>query len=133
MVGCPPQAACAVQRQRRRVDEQILFLAKLLVDSINEEALDSAIDRHKGEKGLSKLERFLTGLGVTSARTLLQPFADVQGLRSRGAAHRKGSSFDITVALGEHGRQAGFEHLMQAAIAALDALRDIAEGQKTAD
>lgn len=71
----------------------------------------------------------LDGLGVPNARTLLKPFADVQGLRSRGAAHRKGSDFDITVALGESGRQAGFEALMQAAVVALDALRDIADGQ----
>ncbi|MGI8412830.1 MAG: hypothetical protein ACR2QA_10145 [Solirubrobacteraceae bacterium] len=110
-------------------DEQILYLAKLLVDSLNEEALDGSVEKRKGEKGLAKLERMLDGLGVPNARTLLKPFADVQGLRSRGAVHRKGSDFDITAALGESGRQVGFETLMQSAVVALEALRDIAEGQ----
>lgn len=110
-------------------DEQVLYLAKLLVDSLNEEALADSVENRTGDKGLAKLERMLDGLGVPNARTLLKPFADAQGLRSRGAAHRKGSDFDITVALGESGRQAGFEALMEAAVVALDALRDIAEGQ----
>lgn len=48
----------------------------------------------------------------------------MQGLRSRGAAHRKGSTFDVTVAIGELGRQKGFEQLLRAAIETLDALRD---------
>jgi hypothetical protein len=110
-------------------DEQILYLAKLLVDSLNEEALDETVEKRKADKGLAKLERMLDGLGVPNARTLLKPFADVQGLRSRGAAHRKGSDFDITTALGGSGRQAGFETLMQSAVVALEALRDIAEEQ----
>jgi hypothetical protein len=110
-------------------DEQVLYLAKLLVDSLNEEALADSVEKRKGDEGLAKLERVLDGLGVPNARLLLKPFADVQGLRSRGAAHRKGSDFDIDVALGGQGRQAGFESLMQAAVVALDALRDIAEEQ----
>jgi hypothetical protein len=106
-------------------DEQVLYLAKLLVDSLNEEGLSAKVGKGaKGEKGLTKLERLLTEGGLSDARSLLTPFADVQGLRSRGAAHRKGSTFDVTVAIGELGRQKGFEQLLRAAIETLDALRD---------
>jgi hypothetical protein len=108
-------------------DEQVLYLAKLVVDSLNEEALTARIGKGpKGEKGLAKLERLLTDEGVAHPRALLKPFADVQGLRSRGAAHRKGSDFDITVAIGEVGRQKGFENLLSAAMETLETLRELA-------
>jgi hypothetical protein len=113
------------------LDEQVLYLAKLVVDSLNEESLAATIGKRKDEKGLAKLGRMLDGLGVPNARTMLKPLADVQGLRSRGAAHRKGTDFDITVALGEGGRQAGFETLMQSTLVVLEALRSIAEDHAT--
>jgi hypothetical protein len=56
---------------------------------------------------------------VNDAHALLTPFANVQGLRSRGAAHRKGSTFDITIAVGDYGRQRGFEKLLSEAIEVL--------------
>jgi hypothetical protein len=108
-------------------DEQILYLTKLLVDSLNEESLVATIGKGPAdERGLAKLERFLTVLGVDGARALLTPLARVQGLRSRGAAHRKGSSFDISTALGDLGRRDGFEALLIESIATLEKLRDIA-------
>ncbi|MCW3046960.1 MAG: hypothetical protein JWO74_1244 [Solirubrobacterales bacterium] len=57
-------------------DEQLLYLAKLLVASLNEEALTARLGKgSKGEKGLAKLERLLGQLGVHDARALLGPFA----------------------------------------------------------
>ncbi len=108
-------------------DEQILNLAKLVVDSINEEAILGAIGKGpKDEKGLAKLERFLASKGIEDARQLLGPFARVQGLRSRGAAHTKGSDFDISVALGGATRREGFRKLLGEAIETLEALLAIA-------
>jgi len=110
-------------------DEQVLYLAKLLVDSLNEREIKAMIERPRrtGEGGLASFERLLTERGVPEARSLLKPFANVQGLRSRGAAHLKGSSFDITVALGDLGRRAGFERLLAQAIETLDAIRAFSE------
>jgi pantothenate synthetase len=108
-------------------DEQVLFLAKLLVDSLNEKAFTAGMATVRGEKGLAKLQRFLEDQGVADARALLKPLAEVQGLRSKGAAHRKGSSFDITVAIGELGRREGFNKLLEASIETLEALKGIAE------
>jgi hypothetical protein len=108
-------------------DEQVLYLAKLVVDSLNEASLAEGLAKGpKGEKGLSKLERRLAEMGIGDARALVKPFADVQGLRSRGAAHRKGSTFDVTVAIGELGRQKGFEKLLTSATTTLEALHAIA-------
>jgi hypothetical protein len=109
-------------------DEQVLYLAKLLVDSINEESIKTAIGKgDAGERALSKLERFLTHEGMEDARALLKPFADVQGLRSRGAAHRKGSSFDISSVFGDLDRRAGFEKLLGEAVEVLDVLLTFAQ------
>jgi hypothetical protein len=108
-------------------DEQILILAKLLVDSIDEAALEAEVGPGaRDEKGLAKLERFLSKHGVEDARAFLKPFANIQGLRSRGAAHRKGADFDIGVALGGLGRREGFEKLLAEAIDVLEALRGVA-------
>lgn len=111
-------------------DEQVLYLAKLLVDSLSESEIKAVSERPvRGAAGLARLERLLTERGLQDAPALLRAFANVQGLRSRGAAHRKGESFDITVALGDLGRRAGFEKLLTDAIKTLDALRAFADGQ----
>lgn len=115
-------------------DEQILILAKLVVDSINEEAITNVIGKGpKGEKGLAKLERFLAEKGAKDARQILSAFGRVQGLRSRGAAHTKGSDFDISVAVGDAGRQDGFRNLLSDTIETLEALRSIADAESTPD
>jgi hypothetical protein len=112
-----------ITNSQAEFDEQVLYVAKLIVDSINEEAIVAEIGHGpKAEGGLAKLQRFLETRGVTNARSLLRPFANVQGLRSRGAAHRKGSEFDLAVALGDLGRREGFERLLSEAITAFDAL-----------
>lgn len=115
-------------------DEQVLYLAKLLVDYLNESAIAAAVGKKpKDEKGLAKLQRLLESQGVADARTLLRPFANIQGLRSRGAAHRKGSGFDITTAIGDVGRREGFKQLLEASITTLDELKKIAETSPSDD
>ena len=113
-------------------DEQILYLAKLLVDSLNEVAITGGMAKGpKDEKGLAKLQRFLVGRGVADARSMLGPLASIQGLRSRGAAHRKGSSFDIKAALGDLDRREGFKKLLTDAVGTLEALKKLSEEQRT--
>lgn len=115
-------------------DEQVLYLAKLLVDYLNEREIAKATKHPaKGEKGLAKLERLLGETGASDPASTLRPFANVQGLRSRGSAHRKGSDFDITVAIGELSRREGVRKLMSDAVDALDKLRALAESAGTAD
>ena len=123
-----------VQDVQSEFDEQVGYLAKLLVDSLNEGAITNAIGKgEKGEKGIGKLERFLANEGVHDPASLLRPFANVQGLRSRGAAHRKAADFDLTVALGELDRPQGFEKLLTEAAQTLEALRQHAAGKDAAE
>lgn len=82
-------------------DSQLTGLAKLVVDSLNEEMLGKSLTgKASGEKGIGKLERFLDeqGLHMQGAR-LCETLRRVQGARSRSSAHRKGSDFSETTLL----------------------------------
>jgi len=111
-------------------DEQVGYLAKLLVDSLNVEAITPPMrNAAKSDGGLARLQRFLAEQGLTDPATTLRPFARIQGLRSRGAAHRKGSDYDLTVAIGELDRRQGFAKMLSEAVQTLELLRNHAEGQ----
>jgi hypothetical protein len=77
-------------------DTQLTGLAKLVVDSLNEEMLGKQLSgKSAGEKGIGKLERFLDSEGFnTQGASLCAALRRVQGARSRSAAHRKGSDFN---------------------------------------
>jgi hypothetical protein len=82
-----------------RFDEQIIGLAKLVVDSLNEEKIGEALSaKVKGEKGIQKLERLLTEKGILGGN-MCDDLRVVQGARSRSAAHRKGEDFELAVLL----------------------------------
>jgi hypothetical protein len=76
-------------------DVQLLYLVKLLIDSLNEGELTRASPGGQpAEKGISKFKRYLeyqqyphTDRDISILRTL-------QDLRSSGAAHAKGKNFD---------------------------------------
>lgn len=82
-------------------DAQLTGLAKLVVDSLNEEMLGKNLTgKATGEKGIGKLERFLHEQGLdTQGALLCETLRRVQGARSRSAAHRKGSDFSETTLL----------------------------------
>ncbi len=76
------------------LDAQILGLAKILVDALNDPALDAALGTPiEGERSLGKLERFLTGLGYGETGRDLAVLRAIQGLRSSGVAHTRGSTY----------------------------------------
>jgi hypothetical protein len=76
-------------------DNQLLYLVKMIIDSLNEEELAKACSGAlPDEKGISKFKRFLekeTYPGVERDVTLLR---NLQDLRSSGAVHHKGKQFD---------------------------------------
>lgn len=76
------------------LDAQILGLAKILVDALNDPALDAALGTPiEGERSLGKLERFLTGRGYGETERDLAVLRAIQGLRSSGVAHTRGSTY----------------------------------------
>ena len=76
------------------LDQQVLTLAKLLVDSLNEKALAEHTDAEQaGEKGISRLESFLLGRAFPHTGTTCRFLRDLQALRSSGVGHRKGRNY----------------------------------------
>lgn len=82
-------------------DREVIPLAKLVVDALNEREIKSATaEPVKGDAGIQKLERLLAELGFEDRTELLEPLRDIQGARSRSGAHLKGSDFDPDVLRG---------------------------------
>ncbi len=81
-------------------DGQVLDLAKLVVDSLNEEQIAALLPAPgpKDEKGIAKFERLLTNLQYPHVARDVTLLRTIQGVRSRGAAHRKGGDYDLSQA-----------------------------------
>jgi hypothetical protein len=73
-------------------EAQLLGLAKLLVDMLNEAAIAADLPPVKDEKGISKLKRFLEANGYEFVDRDIALLRRIQALRSRIAAHTSGSS-----------------------------------------
>ena len=79
-------------------DEQIIQLTKLLIDSLNEKALEAEVDGlDGGTKGIGKLSAFLEKTKFPQSQSVVQFLRDLQTLRSAGSAHRKGSRYNKIV------------------------------------
>lgn len=114
----------------REFDAQLVNLAKLLVDSLNEAEFTKVVGKgDKGEKGISKFQRYLESIGVTDPPAIGKVLRSVQGLRSRGAAHRKGQDFDVAAAgLDPKDLRSSFGTLLEQCIEALTLLLDLVGG-----
>ena len=116
-----------VTNSQAEVDEQIIHLTKLLVDSLNEKELEArAKDLEKGTKGIGKLAGFLEATQFAQRQPVVQFLRDLQTLRSTGSAHRKGSGYDkIVASLGikSSKKPDAIRRLLEKATAALQTLR----------
>lgn len=82
--------------EQRDFDELVLGLTKILIDSLNEQALNGLIAKDKvaGIKGsISRLELALSECGVQGAEKHVAFLRKLQDLRSSGSAHRKGTNY----------------------------------------
>jgi hypothetical protein len=74
---------------------QLLFLVKLLIDSLNEAELTQACPGGPpDEKGISKLKRYLEDMKYPHTDRDITLLRTLQDLRSSGAVHAKGKNFD---------------------------------------
>jgi hypothetical protein len=77
------------------LDAQLLGLAKILVDSLNDSEIDAALASPVAdERSLAKLERYLTAQGYAEVARDVGTLRTIQGLRSTGAAHARGSNYE---------------------------------------
>jgi hypothetical protein len=82
---------------QRELDEQILWLAKLLVDSLNEAELVKGLPKAENERGIGKFERFLKAKQCPHTKEIVQFLRDIQRLRSTSVAHRKSQDYQRTM------------------------------------
>lgn len=79
--------------EQAEFDGQVLALAKLIIDSLNEAEISNALPtKIEDEKGIAKFERFLTINGV-AAEPIATFMRRLYGLR-HGVGHRKGDSYE---------------------------------------
>lgn len=115
-------------------DEQVLGLAKLLIDSLNEvEIVAAASSGAEDEKGISKLARFLAVNQFPDPDLVLDHLRGLQAIRSSGAAHRKGRRFEkLRAAATSDDRRLWWADLLERSIKVLEALRAFARANQSA-
>lgn len=76
-------------------EEQLLNLAKLLVDALNEKGIGGELpDKVEGEQGITKLERWLEQVEYPMVERDVAYLRRLQRLRSKVSAHRKSSKHE---------------------------------------
>jgi hypothetical protein len=109
-------------------DSQVMHLTKIMIDSLNEAQIAKETVCAPGDKGISKVERYLTQRNVPDVEKHIGFLRDLQSLRSTGAAHRKGGNYEKTakkLRLHEKDRRAVYIEFLNSAIALLAALRKV--------
>jgi hypothetical protein len=82
--------------EQKDFDELVQSLTKILIDSLNEKALNSLIppEQLTGIKGsIARLEFVFGACGVSDFEPHIDFLRKLQNLRSSGAAHRKGGNY----------------------------------------
>ena len=84
--------------EQRDFDSLVLNLAKMLIDSLNEESLKKLIpcekrEEFKDKRGISLLEAVLNSNSFKGADVHIDFLWKLQNLRSSGSAHRKGRNY----------------------------------------
>lgn len=102
-------------------DSQLLALTKILADSINEEQISKGLATlTKDDKGITKLQKFFAERGLAGFEPHIKFLRVLQDLRSKSAAHRKGTNYEKLVKelhLADEGQQKVFAQLIGSAIA----------------
>ena len=109
-----------VKDNQTEFDAQLLSLTKILVDSINEREISKVLKTlTENDKGITKLEKFFIEKSMADFQPHIKFLRVLQGLRSKSAAHRKGSNYDKLIndlQMADQGQQKVFNALLVAAI-----------------
>ena len=110
-------------------DDQVLALAKLLVDSLNEKELAARLSggAKSGERGIAKLERWLREKSTNGFEDHVTFLRRLQALRA-GSAHRKGDDYEKAArhfGMGQHTLPTVFRSILTQALSLLAFLRSV--------
>lgn len=108
-----------VTSDQAEFDGQVLSLAKLLIDSLNEREIERfAGELAFGTKGIGRLEAFLKKRGLSNYQDHIRFLKNLWDLR-HGSGHRKGESYQRAAAafkLNYIGPQAAFDSILRESI-----------------
>lgn len=97
-------------------DSQLIALTKVLVDSLNEKKIKMGLTTlTEKDQGITKLEKFFAEQGIAGYEPHIKFLRVLQDLRSKSAAHRKGSNYEKLIAdlqLVDEGQQKVFADLL---------------------
>ena len=136
------QDAGVLQRLRIPVNDtdaelraQLINLALVLVDYLNEKELSSRLSDTKGDKGIAKLKKFLEAQSYQHTERDVRLLQRIQGMRYRIAAHSSGSSGQayLEEELGNDTPPEYIARLMTEATQMLDDLREFTEERPLQD
>lgn len=82
-----------VAENQREFDEQVMALAKLLIERVNEKEIAKHVTLEANEKGITKFGKYLEHLGFPQRAELITLLRNLNDLRS-GPAHVKGPSYE---------------------------------------
>lgn len=108
-------------------EDSIRVLAKLLIDGLNDKEIQSRLPSWvKDEKSIAKLERWMKEEGYEHVDRDIKLLRNIQTLRSKGAAHRKGSDYEQTLEkiLGDQRGQEAIITLLERANLLLEGMRE---------
>lgn len=84
-----------VTNDHSEFDSQILAIAKILIDSLNEKEIGRATKAETKElPGIAKFGQFLSEAALDDHETYIEFLKDLYALRSSGVGHRKGKRFE---------------------------------------
>lgn len=113
-----------LNEEQAEFDGQVLALAKLIIDSLNEAEIGKLLpNKIEGEKGMAKFERFLTLNGV-AAESICTYLRRLYGLR-HGVGHRKGDSYERAAEFFGIGKQPLKQVFIEILIMATELLRTL--------
>lgn len=123
----PQQLRVPLSGSQNEFEEAIRVLAKLLCDALDDKAIQRRLpNKVHDEKSIAKLGRLLAAEGYPGTERAIAFLQRLQALRSKTAAHLKGSNYDeeLTRLIGEADLTAAVVALLQDGRSMLESLID---------
>lgn len=79
--------------EQKEFDEVILSLNKIIIDSLNVEEMKKGLELTGGKGSITVLQKYLDQKYNFNSNEMFHFLRDLQELRSRGSAHRKGDDY----------------------------------------
>lgn len=114
-----------LNESQAEVESSVRIMTQLFVDALNESVIKGLLpDRRENEGGISKVERWLTQEGYPHVARDIKFLRNLQEIRSKMTAHRKGSDYEktLTKVFGELRGPAAIKKFFESALEMLKGL-----------